>query len=65
VHLRDARPPPAQDHQLDLLALTNPESTQALPEEVRQEARDALRMLLIEVIVAERGEESGDEQDQR
>lgn len=42
--------------QLDLLALTQPESTQALPEEVRQEARDALRMLLIEVIVAERGE---------
>ena len=51
--------------QLDLLALTKPESTQALPEEVRQEARDALRMLLIEVIVAERGEESGDKQDQR
>jgi hypothetical protein len=51
--------------QLDLLALTRPESTQAVPEGVRREARGALRMLLIEVIVAERGEESGDEQDKR
>jgi hypothetical protein len=54
-----------RERQLDLLALTKPESTQALPEDVRREARDALRMLLIEVIVAERGEETGDEQDQR
>ena len=54
-----------REHQLDLLALTKPESTQALPENVRREAREALRMLLIEVIIAERGEETGDEQDQR
>lgn len=54
-----------RQRQLDLLALAQPESTQALPEDVRREARDALRMLLIEVIVAERGEETGDEQDQR
>jgi hypothetical protein len=54
-----------RERQLDLLALTGPESTQALPEDVRREARDALGMLLIEVIVAERGEETGDEQDQR
>lgn len=54
-----------REHQLDLLALTKPEATHALPEDVRCEARDALRMLLIEVIVAERGEESGDDQDQR
>lgn len=55
----------SRERQLDLLALTRPESLQVLPEDVRREARDALRMLLIEVIVAERGEESGHEQDQR
>lgn len=54
-----------RERQLDLLALTGPKSTHALPEEVRSEARDALRILLIEVVVAERGEESGDDQDQR
>lgn len=54
-----------RERQLDLLVLTRADSTQALPEDVRREAREALRMLLIEVIVAERGEESGDEQDQR
>ena len=54
-----------RERQLDLLALTRFESTQALSEDVRPEARDALRILLIEVIVAERGEETGDGQDQR
>jgi hypothetical protein len=54
-----------RERQLDLLALTRAESTQALPEDVRREARDALRMLLIDMIVAQRGEETGDEQDQR
>jgi len=54
-----------RERQLDLLALTRPEATHALPEEVRREARDALRVLLIEVIVAERGKETGDEQDRR
>ena len=53
-----------RERQLDLLAL-RPKSTHALPEEVRSEAREALQALLIEVVVAERGEESGDEQDQR
>jgi hypothetical protein len=53
------------ERQLDLLALIRPEATHVLPEEVRCEARDALRMLLIEVIVAARGEEAGDEQDRR
>jgi hypothetical protein len=54
-----------RERQLDLLALTGPKSPHVLPEEARSEARDALRILLIEVIVAERGEESSDEQDQR
>lgn len=53
-----------REHQLDLLALIRAEPTQALPEDVRREARNALRMLLVEVIVAERGEEMSDEQDQ-
>jgi hypothetical protein len=54
-----------RERQLDLLALTRPEATHALPEDVRLEARDMLRVLLIEVIVAARGEEAGDEQDRR
>lgn len=54
-----------REPQLDLLALTGPKPTNALPEAVRNEAREALRMLLIEVIVAERGEETGDDKNQR
>jgi hypothetical protein len=54
-----------RERQLDLLALSEPKAPHVLPQDARSDAREALRVLLIEVIVAERGEENGDEQDQR
>jgi hypothetical protein len=52
-----------RDRQLELLALTDPEATHALPDDARREVREGLRILLIEVVIGERGAETGDEQD--
>jgi hypothetical protein len=50
--------------QLELLAPSSPEGAPALPDSVLREAREALQMLLVEVVLAERGtQERCDEQD--
>ena len=50
--------------QLELLALSSPEGIPALPDGVLREVREALRVLLLEVVMAERGlQERRDEQD--
>ena len=50
--------------QLELLVPASPEGTPTLPEVVLSEAREVLQMLLLEVVVAERGpQEECDEQD--